>query len=160
MAKKRKHSKAVKSRQTERKKKVRWSRWLPKAAFISVLLGILAVAIHFFSDHKQQEYDLSVIGNGTPTVVQVHDPNCQLCQRLKRNLDSVKGDFSEDIQFRTTNIASAEGQRFANRYGVPHVTLLFFNKQGRRVHTVEGVTPAEELRDILQRFRTLRGNYR
>lgn len=157
MAKKRKQQRTTKP---PRKKQIKWSRLLQRTAFVSVLLAILGFAIHFYSRHQQAEYDLSVIGNGTLTVVQVHDPNCQLCQRLKRNLDSVKGEFAEDIQFRTTNIASAEGQRFASRYGVPHVTLLFFNKQGRHVHTIEGVTPAEQLREVLQRFQKLRGNYR
>ena len=160
MAKKPRKSRTAKSQHSERKKKIKWSRLLQRGAFAFALLAILAVAIHFFSSHKQQEYDLSVIGNGTPTVVQVHDPDCQLCQRLKRNLDSVRGDFSEDIQFRTTYITTSEGRRFANRYAVSNVTLLFFNKQGQHVHTLEGVTPADVLRNTLQRFKTLRGNYR
>ncbi|MGS2717796.1 thioredoxin family protein [Eionea flava] len=98
------------------------------------------------------QYDLSVVGNGTPTVVQVHDQNCRLCRQLKSNLDSVKTGFKDKIQFKTANILSKKGANFAQQYQVPHVTLLFFDKQGRRTNTLQGVSSKEDIRVALEQL--------
>lgn len=117
---------------------------------------MVGVAMAAYHNNKQIEYDLSVIGNGTATVVQVHDPSCQLCRRLNRNLNRVKDDFKADIQFKIANLASDEGRQFAQRHRVEHVTLMFFNKRGQRVNTLQGVTPAEDIRAALDTFSKLR----
>lgn len=137
---------------TATKKPFHWQRWLKKGLIGSAFLVLIGATITVYSNMKQVEYDLSVVGNGTATVVQIHDPNCQLCRRLKNNLDSVKGDFKNNIQFKTANIANAKGRGFANKYNVPHVTLLFFNKKGDRVNTLQGVTPKEDIRKALEQL--------
>jgi len=151
MAKKRKSGKASGHKQGHPvKRKLSWKRVLRRTLFVSVIFAILAAAITVFSQQKQQEYDLSVIGNGTPTVVQIHDPNCPLCRQLKNNVDSVLPDFASAVQFKTANIASKKGRQFALQHNVPHVTLLFFNKRGKRVHIEQGVTAPDRIRDLLQ----------
>ena len=132
------------------KRKLHWGRIAKRGLLVSAMLAIFAVAVAAYSHNKQQEYDLTVIGNGTPTVVQVHDPNCQFCRRLKSNLNSVQADFMPEVQFKTANIASAKGRKFASQHNVPHVTLLFFNKRGKRVHIQQGVTAPDKIRTLLQ----------
>ncbi len=144
MAKKRKQAK-----QHNRKKTVNWRQWIKNTIIGSVFLALIGTAVALHSKVREGERDVSVIGNGTPTVVQIHDPNCQLCLRLKSNLDSVKGEFKDNIQFKTVNIAASKGRNFAAKYRVPHVTLLFFDKRGERVNTLQGVTPKEEIRTAL-----------
>ena len=99
--------------------------------------------------HSKEEQDLSVIGNGKPTVVQIHDPGCQLCNRLKHNLDAVKGGFIDTIQFKTAMIVKSERRKLAHQHQVQHVTLLFFDKRDRRVHTLQGVSSQAEIRNGL-----------
>lgn len=121
-----------------------------KNSLISILfLAIIIGSFYFYTDIKKPEYDLSVIGNGTATVVQIHDPNCQLCRRLRSNVDSVKEEFTKKIQFKTANIASPKGRSFASKHQVPHVTLLFFDKKGRKVNTLQGVTSKENIKAAL-----------
>ncbi len=132
-----------------KKKAFKWKKWLKTAAIFTVFAALIIGSLMVYRSITQVEYDLSVVGNGTPTVVQIHDPNCQLCRRLKSNLDAVKGEFGDSIQFRTTNIATKKGRYFASKYGVPHVTLLFFDKSGDRINTLQGVTPKDEIRDAL-----------
>ena len=115
-------------------------------------LAVIAVPVYAYMQNSKVEHDLSVVGNGTATVVQIHDPGCRLCNRLKSNLGEVKGDFKEEIQFKTANILKQAGKDFAKKYQVPHVTLLFFNKKGDRVDTMQGVSSAEDIRSSLERL--------
>ena len=93
-----------KAKKTRQKSAQRWKKLLQKSAFYIALLSIVIGSIWLYLSLNKTHYDLSVIGNGTPTVVQIHDQNCRLCRQLKTNLDSVKSDFKEDIQFKTANI--------------------------------------------------------
>ena len=154
MAKQSKKSKTTNraNQKAPRKKRQNWRRFIERSLFATAILAMVGVAMAAYHNNKQIEYDLSVIGNGTPTVVQIHDPSCQLCRRLSKNLDSVKGDFKPDIQFKTANIATDSGRRFAQRHKVEHVTLMFFDKRGQRVNTIQGVTPPDNIRAALDTF--------
>ncbi len=112
-------------------------------------LGVIAVPVYAYMQNSKVEHDLSVIGNGTPTVVQIHDPGCRLCNRLKNNLGKVKGDYLDRVQFKTANILKNKGKSFAKKYDVPHVTLLFFDKQGKRVDTMRGVSSSDQIKRSL-----------
>ncbi|MEM9207395.1 MAG: hypothetical protein AAGA88_13795, partial [Pseudomonadota bacterium] len=55
----------------------------------NIALGVAAVGgVAAFVGHSVTsaiaEHDLTRVTNGTPTVVQVHDPNCPLCRSLQR----------------------------------------------------------------------------
>ncbi len=126
-----------------------WRKMLEKGFFTLAILVMVGFVYTVYSSAKATEQDLSVIGNGVPTVVQVHDPGCQLCRRLKKNLDSVASDFKPDVQFKIANIRNEQGRQFAQTHDVPHVTLLFFDETGNRVETIQGVTPAADIRQAL-----------
>ena len=124
-----------------------------KKVFVTLcFLSVIAVPVYAYMQNSKVEHDLSVVGNGTPTVVQVHDPGCRLCNRLKSNLGKVKGDFKDKIQFKTANILKQKGKDFASKYNVPHVTLLFFDKKGERVDTMQGVSSSKDIQSSLQRL--------
>ena len=114
-----------------------------------VLIATSAVALVISDKNSKTEHDLSVIGNGTATVVQIHDPKCQLCLRLQRVVSNTKSDFKDKVQFRTANIKTNKGERFADRYDVSNVTLLFFNKKGKHVNTMEGVSSKQQVKEAL-----------
>ena len=122
-----------------------------KRIFITLcFLSIIVVPVYAYIQNSKVEYDLSVVGNGKPTVVQIHDPGCRLCNRLKSNLGEVKGEFKDKIQFKTANILKPKGRVFASKHNVPHVTLLFFDKKGQRVNTMEGVSSSDDIKSSLQ----------
>lgn len=62
---------------------------------------------------------------------------------------NVKGDLKETVQFKTANIKTNKGRTFADRYRVPHVTLLLFDGCGTRVNIIHGVTPSQDIRVVL-----------
>ena len=77
------------------------------------------------------EHDLDRIGNGRPTVVQIHDPSCSMCMALQREtrkaLERIEGD---PVDYVVANISTPEGRNFAASHGVQHVTLLLFDAGG------------------------------
>ena len=135
---------------TKKSKPTPWLRWAQKALIVSAFLFVGAGGLVLYGQAEAIKYDLSVIGKGKPSVVQVHDVNCQLCRRLKSNLDAVKGPFKDNIHFKIANISGTKGRAFANKHEVPHVTLLFFDRTGERVNTLQGVTPKETIREALE----------
>ena len=116
------------------------------------LVTVVGVGLTAYKRHYDVTHDLSVIGNGVPTVIQVHDTGCQLCQKLRDNVNAVKGEFRDRIQFRIADIHTAEGRALASHYDVPHVTLLLFDSKGELVTTLHGVREPESLRPSFKRL--------
>jgi len=146
MAKKR-HSKKIVKKPFNWKKN---AKWLVLACLAVIVSGYLFVT----GENKSRiEHDLSVIGNGKATLVQIHDPGCQLCRRLKTNVDAVRPEFEDQVQFKTANIKTSKGAEFAKKHNVPHVTLLIFNRNGRHVNTISGVQPREVIAEVLAGLR-------
>lgn len=99
------------------------------------------------------EGQLDRIGNGTPAVVQIHDPQCPICAQLMRQTRTALADLDDgELTYLVANIKSRDGAALANAHGVAHVTLLLFDGAGNRVHTISGVTQAAELRPVFKRL--------
>jgi hypothetical protein len=130
-------------------------RYLPswRAAIVAlVLVGISGAGLAALKRGHDVSHDLSVIGNGIPTVVQIHDPKCQKCQQLKRNVDAAAAGLEDKTQFRIAQIHTGRGRSFAHRHDVAHVTLVLFHGEGKRTRTIEGVTGTDALVDTFQRL--------
>ena len=92
------------------------------------------------------EQDLTTIGQGRPTIVQIHDPTCALCTELQRQARSaLRAIDSKLLDYRVANIRTDEGASFANGVGAAHVTLVLFDGEGALVQRLEGVRQADEL---------------
>ena len=92
------------------------------------------------------EADLTKIGNGKPAIVQIHDPNCRLCQTLqKQSRRALKAFDDEQFTFLVANINTPQGRDLAREHRVPHVTLLLFDARGQMVQVVRGPTDQDTL---------------
>ena len=99
------------------------------------------------------EQDLSRIGNGIPTVVQIHDPQCPRCRALQREAREALSELDDgEIQFLVANINRSEGRELAAAHGVGHVTLLLFDGSGKRRGVLVGENSSEVLRSEFQRL--------
>lgn len=93
------------------------------------------------------EGNLSKIGNGMPTIVQIHDPQCPVCRALQREARHALRDFEDtDLQYLVANIRSEKGRALASLHGVPHVTLLLFDGQGELLKVLSGPNDSDFLR--------------
>lgn len=107
-----------------------------------------------------REHDLTRFGQGVPTVVQIHDPDCPLCTALQRTARAAVSGFDEtELVFLVANIKTQEGRALATANGVGHVTLLLFDGEGQRREVIHGPSTEAELEAAFGRHvRSLRGS--
>ena len=92
------------------------------------------------------EHDLSRIGNGVPSVVQIHDQSCNACLALQREARDAMGDFDDsELQYLVADLKSPAGKKLAAAHGVSHVTLLLFDGDGQRRKVLAGPSTSEIL---------------
>ncbi len=130
-------------------------RGFPSWRVLAVLAGLLVASAAGLASYKnswETAHDLSVIGNGIRTIVQIHDPGCPLCRTLKSNTETALTRSGEDIQFRVASIRTPEGRSLQRRHDVPHVTLLFFEPDGTLWRTLTGVRSVESLSRAISHF--------
>ncbi len=98
-----------------------------------------------------REHDLTRIGQGTPAVVQIHDPSCALCRGLQRETRAaLKAVDSDALLYLVADINTAPGQSLAARNRVQHVTLLLLDGAGR---TREVITGPQDRADLEAAFK-------
>lgn len=101
------------------------------------------------------EHDLSRVGQGAPTIVQVHDPQCPTCTALQKQTRAALKDFDDcGLVYLVADITAPEGSAFAARYGVPHVTLLFFDGDGELLNSSHGLRSEAELTPLFAAHKT------
>lgn len=116
-------------------------------AIATVAVSASGWAVASQIDDHCQFHDLTVIGNGIPTVVQIHDPQCPTCRRLRQEAIEAGRHFAaSELQVRVANIRTDEGRRLADRHGVPHVTLLLFDGDGQVRRVIQGLNDSGYLR--------------
>ena len=92
------------------------------------------------------EYDLSRIGTGKATIVQIHDPQCPVCTALQKEVRKALKDIDqEDLVYLVANIRTAAGQQLAQKRRVPHVTLLLFDGEGNLQEVLRGMQNKDAL---------------
>ena len=131
-------------------KKRKTLRLLRNLAIATPVLGVAG----FFTVRSVQatirEGDLTKVGQGVPSVVQIHDPSCQLCAALQNQSRRALKAFDKDsYRFLVANIRTDDGSAFAAKYRVPHVTLLLFDKKGEMTQVVRGPIDQDALENIL-----------
>ena len=99
-----------------------------------------------------RESDLTQIGQGIPTVVQIHDPECPRCRALQKEARKAMAEFSdEELRYLVANIRTSEGRSLATEHGVGHVTLLLFDANGQRRDVLVGPSTSEILESAFRR---------
>jgi hypothetical protein len=124
-----------------KKKSQRKKRGLLRSVIVLVVL-VSAGGAGFtaFKNNYDISHDLSVIGQGIPTVVQIHDTTCPLCLKLRSNASSAMARIAdENLLFRVADVTTPEGQRLMRKYDVSKVTLLLFDRDGKMNRSLNGV---------------------
>lgn len=113
---------------------------------LAIAAPLAAIGILQYERRAAVRYDLSVIGNGQPTVVQVFDFGCAECRQLRDNLAAVQGEFEGQVQFRKADRGTPDGAVLALRHNAGHVTLLMFGPDGQLRNTLTGVQDPATIR--------------
>ncbi len=95
------------------------------------------------------EHDLARVGQGSPAIVQIHDPQCPTCAALQKQTRAALRDFDDcGMTYLVADITTPSGAAFARRYNVPHVTLLLFDGAGNLHRQVQGLQQAARLAQV------------
>ncbi len=154
-AKKGGKSKAEKDFSARRtRREIKKAIWLVAGALVLALGS--AVAISAYKKNWAEAHDLSVIGKGTPTIVQVHDPKCPKCKKLMSNTKIALRDYDDKFVFKIADITTPQGQRIQREHDARIISLLIFNGRGELKRRISGVKDPDvldiEFDDFLQRY--------
>jgi len=122
-----------------------------KLATVFIFSIPIFAAVFAYSKFHQRTYDLGIIGNGKPVLVQAHDTTCAPCRNLQSSVMSVIDEYPE-IEYKVANLNSREGSVFARKHGAQIVTLLFFNSKGERVGIQSGIQTEDQVRTFIERY--------
>ena len=140
--------------ESSHKKVVNRRQFLETLGYGAIGVGIVGGGAWYFIGSVQagfDERDFSRLGNGIPTVVQIHDPQCPRCRALQREAREAISTFEDgSIQFLVANIREPEGQQFAATHGVGHITLVLFDGRGQRRRILVGENRSDYLVDEFQ----------
>lgn len=147
-------SKAVKKKTKPQVKSRKRKHNLLAAALVAIALLLTSAAgIGAYKKNWEETRDTSVIGNGTPAIVQIHDPGCRLCRQLKSNTESALRGIDDDrLQYRIADITTTHGRALQRKHEVPHVTLLFFDGKGELRRNMNGVKSTATVRKAIDHF--------
>ena len=116
---------------------------------VAALAGLGYVGNNWFQAWAA-EHDLTRIGQGKPTVVQVHDPQCPTCIALQGETRTAMKQFGEcDLLYLVADIKQESGAAFAAKHNVPHVTLILMDGEGEVTQVLRGMRYSDELETIL-----------
>lgn len=97
------------------------------------------------------ERDLTRIGQGVPSIVQVHDPQCPVCQTLQREARAaLKAMDGPTPLFLVADIKTDVGAAFAAAHRVPHVTLVLFDADGGVQEVLQGANARDALQPVFE----------
>lgn len=116
---------------------------------LAVLAPLAWFGVTAYERRAAVRLDLSVIGNGHPTVVLVHDFSWAESRQLRENLAAVEGEFSPGVQFRIADLATPDGAILARRHNAARATLLLFGADGTLRETLVGVQDPAAIRSAI-----------
>lgn len=138
-----------------KKPKINRRDFLGNSVIYSIGIAALAGGGLYFANTirvSAKESDLSKIGNGIPTIVQIHDPSCPTCNALQREAREAVCSFEDDkLQFLVANLNTEEGKELAAKHRVGKITLLLFDGKGRMRIAIPGLNTAEHLGPVFTR---------
>ena len=121
-------------------------RWITGIVGLIILGGIAGV-IWFFAGRESTAEDFSIVGQGEPVIVQVHQLNCADCDILRANTKRALKQIDDDrLHYLIAYLHKSEGIAFASKHGAAReTTLILFDKFGRKQNIYIGVQDVDAL---------------
>ncbi len=121
---------------------------------ITLLVFILPV-IGYFGLKNSQEARNSMIAQAIekPTVMKFESPMCTDCQKLKKEMETLKPVYSDVVNFIDINATSMDKstQEQVEMYGVTVVpTIIFLDSNKNKVNKIEGFTTKETVENNIK----------
>lgn len=122
--------------------------------FITIAVIAVAVTAMIFTSPRGFDRDLDKIGAGQPALVLVYDPNLVVTSEQVSEMNQIRGELEERLQFLVADVGDAQARAFMSQYKVTPATFLIFAADGSLLKVVQERLSAEELE---QQIRTALG---
>ena len=123
-------------------------------AVIIAVCGILAAAVMLMP--KGFKDDLSLIGQGSVSVVLVHDKNLVAGTTTMELLNKVRSDYEGTVNFLAVDVVTPIGRTFMREQGVNVIDLVVFDQDGAMKRVMSGGGLSEQqLRSVIDDLLTL-----
>jgi hypothetical protein len=149
MSRNSKHKKRPNSNKelTQKYRQREWKRFQRFGLVLVVLGSIIGVGVLGYKSSYEDSHNLQDLGKGIPVVVQIHDKANPDSQSLRSKSESALKQVEGDLLLRIADISTPHGRSIQREHGVPTVSLLLFDGQGRLQRTLNG----EQNIDVLVR---------
>ncbi len=117
-----------------------------------ITLAIVAVALAIAATQLPRGFsdDDSIIGNGTPVVVLVHNKESMLSLNLMTLMNNVRPDFRDQVEFIVVDIATDGGRTFVSNHRLDgSIMLVLFDGDGRLRGTLPNIDDEAGLRAVI-----------
>jgi hypothetical protein len=118
--------------------------------FIGTAIFLVMVALLIFNTPRGYDMNLTQIGNGSPSLVLVFDPNLVICGEMMAVLDQIRPEFESKLQILVADVGRAEGREFSLKHGVEPPGFVMFAESGTLVKSFPHPLTADELTLELQ----------
>ncbi len=125
---------------------IKRSKW-PRLITLTLILMITIFAVSLLP--RGFSGDLSLIGQGTPVLLIVHDDNILQSGETMAVMNEIRNEYAEHLTFLVADIQTPDGKAFADRYGFMATALVFFSADGNKLQTLYSAQTAESLRQEL-----------
>lgn len=107
---------------------------------VVALIGLLLMMMPkgFKATHEQ-------IGQGTPAVVFVYDPNLTVSGTQTEQMNEARGHLGDKVLFLLARVGTPEGDQMINKYRAGAAELLLFDGSGKLVKRQLAVQDANQL---------------
>lgn len=117
-----------------------------------ITVGIIVVALAIAATLLPRGFsdDASVIGQGTPAVVLVHNKESMLSLNLMTLMNRVRPDYGNDVNFIVVDIVTDNGRAFLREYQFDdNIRLIFFDGAGVQRDVVPDLADESHLRRLI-----------
>ena len=123
-----------------------------KLIVILVIFGVFAVGVMLLP--KGFKDDLSVIGQGSVSVVLVHDKNLVGSGKIMEVMNKVRTDNEEEVNFLAVDVNTPIGRNFMQEYDVGSIAVVFFGRDGSKNEVFKRGINESELRLTLNKLKS------
>ncbi len=121
-----------------------------RSGLITVAIVVVALAIAATQLPRGFSENVSVIGQGKPAVVLVHNKESVLSQNLMNLLGDVRKNFEEHVEFLVVDIATDIGRTFIADHQLDgSIMLVLFDGSGRVRGVLPNIEDESRLRSLL-----------
>jgi len=127
-------------------KQNKWAKWITLALIMTITIFAVSLLPRGFSG------DTSIIGQGTPVLLLVHDDNILQSGETMAVMNKIRNEYAGRLEFVVADINTPDGRAFVQRHGLMPVALVFFAADGRNLQTLYSAQTVDSLKQELNKL--------